>query len=359
METGVKTERIDSVYLHIPFCEQFCSYCHFSKVRSTDFDMDRYVEALIREIDCNLPVDDEPLQTVYVGGGTPSILSGSQLQCLVEALIRKRRLTERTEFTLEANPRHVDEETLARWRSLGVNRLSIGVQSFLDEDLAALGRDHDARRAEKAVREAAGAGYQHLSVDILAAVKGQSWSRLQDSLSLAVSLPIDHLSLYILEKPGLAEADDEKVAVLYERSCRFVGQSGFKQYEISNFARSGGQSRHNRLYWRNGTYYGFGAVASGYDGVCEYRNEASIGKYMQKSMAGLPLVARKEYPDAQKRRLVTGLRLRAGLPETAFGTMRATSGQMKADGFLESRLGRIRIAERHILHTNSILAELI
>lgn len=358
METGV-TRRIDSVYVHIPFCERFCSYCHFVRVPLGHYDLDSYIDALICEINDRLQPASQPLYSLYFGGGTPSLLGESQLTRLVKALSSRRQLSFRTEFTLEVNPSHINPENLLLWREAGVNRLSIGVQSFCDEELRLLGRDHSSVEAEAAVWAAAQAGFRRLSIDILASLKGQTWACLQNSLKKATALPIDHLSLYLLEKPGLSEPDDEKAADLYERSCGLLNESGLKRYEISSFARPGGQSRHNRLYWRNGSYYGFGAAASGFDGRCECRNTASIDAYMKRTTASCSAIDREEYPDPLTRRLVTGLRLRSGLPESAFRRSTPAMLRLLQDGLLERRLGRVRIHAGHILHTNSILTALI
>lgn len=359
METGVNPHPVDSIYIHIPFCDHFCSYCHFVKVPLGRFDLNDYVEALTQEVECRLPLSSDPLRTVYIGGGTPSLLKEHQLQKIVHSLIRRRPLPPDAEFTLEANPGHVNQENLSVWRSQGVNRLSLGVQSFCDEELVRLGRNHSAGQAKSAVEQASVAGFRRLSVDILAALKGQSWTVLRRSLGIAASLPIDHLSLYLMEKPGKPEPCDAAVSRLYFLACRFLCQAGMKPYEISSFARPGGQSRHNRLYWRNGPYHGFGAAASSFDGLCESRNEASIAGYQRKVQSAGSAVVRREYPDPVIRRLVVGLRMSAGLPASALEKSRASAERLLREGVLETRLNRVRIPRRHILLTNSILTELI
>jgi len=359
VEAGVREDLINSVYIHIPFCEHFCPYCHFVKVPSSRFDLDSYVEALIKEIDSRLLAVSRPLQTLYVGGGTPSLLEEKHIALLVGAISRKRPFSEKIEFTVEANPGHIKTDRLMMWRKYGVNRLSIGIQSFHDDELSLLGRDHNSSQAETAVKKAALAGFRRLSIDILLALRGQTWTQLRKSLAKAVSLPIEHLSLYILEKPHLSEPDDEITSELYQKSMHFLNKLGLRQYEISNFARPGGQGRHNRVYWRNGSYYGFGAAASGFDGTCEVRNTASLNKYMRNVQLLGQAIDRQEYPDLAVRRLVTGLRLRAGLPQSAFAQSIAVLTRLLSDGVLERRLGRIRIHQDYILQTNSLLSQFI
>lgn len=350
---------INSIYVHIPFCEHFCAYCHFIKVPLNRFDLNAYVSSLIKEIQLLLKPGKAPLDTFYIGGGTPSLLQEEHLVQIMEAVHCKRLVSKKTESTLEANPIHITAENLTMWLRAGFNRLSVGVQSFQDVELKRLGRDHDAESAHKVVLAAAETGFRHVSIDLLCGMKGQTWGLLKNSITLAVALPIDHISLYILDKPGMTDPRVNHVSGLYEKARIFLREEGFQQYEISNFARPGGQSRHNRVYWRNGCYYGFGAAASGFDGVRECRNEASISKYNRLISEKGHACARAEKPDPDVRRVVTGLRLRAGIPETALIRYKRSVDFLVENGVLERRLGRVRITESHILQTNSVLAELI
>jgi oxygen-independent coproporphyrinogen-3 oxidase len=355
----VKPRSINSIYIHIPFCEKFCSYCHFVKIPLDRFDLDRYVSALVREIGSGLKDSSLPVATLYLGGGTPSLLKEHHLLDIIGSVTRCRPLSSRVEFTLEANPNHVTEKFLSLWRRVGINRLSIGVQSFDDAELKYLGRDHDGFEALQAVRLAAASGFRRISVDLLCGLKGQTWQRLKKSIVRAVELPIDHLSLYILDKPGMTDPREEHLADLYDKARKFLNQTGFRQYEISSFARPGGQSRHNRVYWRNEPYHGFGAAASGFDGTCETRNEASIQAYCQGVMETGAAEALREYPDLAVRRLVTGLRLRTGLPESALAFVWSKTQDLIENGVLKQALGRIVIPDERILQTNSVLTELI
>lgn len=359
MEKGVAFGGIDGIYIHIPFCEHFCSYCHFVKVFREYVEIDSYLDALVVEIRSRLLVHNRSLSTLYIGGGTPSLLRENQLNRLCQAISKLRTVNESTEFTIEANPGHVRAEQLDVWKRMGINRLSIGIQSFNDAELRLLGRDHRADEGPLAVKSAAAAGFGRISIDILMGQQGQKWSHLRESLLRAVDLPIDHLSLYILEKKSMAEKNEGIIVENYEKACLLLGQSGLKQYEISNFARPGGQSRHNRAYWRNQRYYGFGASASGYDGFCEYRNTSSIRSYIRQIHASGTAVDRKEYPDRVKRQLVAGLRLRSGIPASIVTVSRQRLDRLLADKVLELKLGRLRIPSCQILRTNSILSELI
>ena len=275
------------IYLHLPFCASRCSYCAFTTFPDHEGTRDEYVESLAEEIrrvarhgrsmgGVTLPAQHgRRISTVYLGGGTPSLLTHAQMEHVLEAIHDHFILEEGVEVTLEANPETVTRQAASGWRTLGVNRVSLGAQSFRDSVLRALGRRHDGQRIGAALKEVRQAGIRQVSLDIIAGVQGD-W--LLDDLRQATGLEPDHLSMYLLEldedevggvtslarhvQLGRAHAPDEDwFAAVYPRAVEWLARAGLARYEISNFARPGCQSRHNLRYWRCQDVLGFGVAA--------------------------------------------------------------------------------------------------
>ncbi|MEO7190639.1 MAG: radical SAM family heme chaperone HemW [Vicinamibacterales bacterium] len=331
------------LYLHIPFCQAICSYCNFNRGLFDAGLKSRYVSALAREI---LGAGDgQGADTVFFGGGTPSLLEPADVAVLVEACASAYALTADAEITLETNPETVTIERLAAFRAAGVNRLSIGVQSFDDAQLRRLGRIHTAAKAGAAVRAARAAGFDNVSLDLMFWLPGQSRASWLDSVGAAISLAPDHLSLYLLElypnaplKEAMARAEtgtsgvgnpdtewrqsaDDEAADMYLEGLALFDQAGFAQYEISNVARSGRVSRHNLKYWTGGEWRGFGCGAHSTVGMRRWKNVASTSDYVaaidddrEVVAASSTLTHSEQVGDA----LFTGLRLSAGINRADF-----------------------------------------
>lgn len=276
------------VYVHLPFCRVHCTYCPFAI--STDLsEQDRYTDALIREIEAG---DGATVDSVYLGGGTPSRTSISNLTRIFDVLRRRFAIGNDAEVSMEANPEDVTPEALAAWRGLGVNRVSIGVQSFHDDELAAIGRVHDRARAIEAVRLASSAGVR-TNLDLILGLPHQTPETFRETLDTAVSLGAGHLSLYMLDleertplqvqvtRGRVTIPEDEQVAELYVEAIERLGRAGLRQYEISNFARPGEECRHNLRYWSRESYLGFGLAAHSFAGSQRYANTRDIGRYIE------------------------------------------------------------------------------
>ena len=258
------------IYIHVPFCGKKCSYCDFYSVCYTKKKAELYVGAVLRNIrhyaDSSRTVD-----TVYFGGGTPSLLTCEQLAEIMSAISKSFALSADAEVTLEANPSTLTPEKLRGLRSSGINRLSIGVQSMSDRELKILGRSHTADRAEKAVLDAANAGFTNISCDLMTALPEQTPDSLAASIERLSALPIQHISAYILKiEEGTPFdcrdvrsmlPDEDETAGLYLLMVRLLRERGFAQYEVSNFAKNGFESRHNCRYWKCLDYLGIGPAA--------------------------------------------------------------------------------------------------
>lgn len=310
------------VYLHIPFCISKCSYCDFFTVIGKESAIPRYVDALCAEIELYADTALEA-DTVYFGGGTPSLLPPEAMEGILAKLVRSFDLAGRLEVTCETNPETVDAAKLRSFRECGITRLSLGVQSFHDSDLVKLGRNHDALRSAACVREARAAGFDNISMDLISALPWMSLKGWMENLERAVALSPDHISAYTLEyHPGtfLAEeraagrllpAQENLEREMYLKTIEFLESCGYEQYEISNFARPGFVSRHNLKYWRQEPYLGFGTSAHSFTGRRRYWNHSHWERYLTDLQAGRKPVAGFEdlnHEQLALERLMLGLR---------------------------------------------------
>lgn len=316
-------------YIHIPFCEHICYYCDFNKVFIEGQPVDEYVDMLIREFQLVMAeYPDEKIETIYVGGGTPTTLSPAQLQRLLDG-IHQYLPYDGGEFTFEANPNDLqDTAKLQVLKDNGVNRLSIGVQSFNDDILKKIGRIHRSADVYRAIANARQVGFENISIDLIFRLPQQSEADFMDSLKQAIDLDLPHYSTYslILEKKtifynlmrqGKLRLPSQDVeAHMYQNAIDSFQQAGLEQYEISNFAKPGYQSAHNLTYWRNEKYFGFGAGAYGYLGKDRYHNFGPIQQYLEPLQAHkVPVIERHVLPltEQMEEELFLGLRTMQGV----------------------------------------------
>lgn len=280
---------MQGIYVHLPFCRVHCTYCAFAI--STDVTLqDRYVDALIEEIASR--AGGEEVDTLYFGGGTPSRLLLENLQRLTVALRERYRVTPDAEFSIESNPEDVDVQSLGAWREMGVNRVSIGVQSFDNRELEPLGRLHGRDRAREALATAVASGLR-TNLDLILGLPNQSAESFRDTLDTAIDGGAGHLSLYMLDleegtplqvqvaRGRVDLPEDEQIAELYRDSIERLARAGLEQYEISNFARRGEECRHNLRYWTRGEYDGFGIAAHSFRGGERFANTRNIRRYLE------------------------------------------------------------------------------
>ncbi|MDT2759436.1 radical SAM family heme chaperone HemW [Enterococcus xiangfangensis] len=282
-----------SAYIHIPFCEHICYYCDFNKVFIEGQPVDEYIEALLKEARLSLiqnPV--EMMETVYVGGGTPTSLDAKQLDRLLSGL-REILPYNGGEFTVEANPGDLSADKLDVMKNYGVNRLSMGVQTFDDRLLKKIGRKHTAQDVYDTIQLLEEKDFQNVTIDLIYALPGQTLESFRDTVKRALALDLPHYALYslILEnqtmfmnwvRRGKMQLPEQEVeAQMYAETIEAMEKAGRMQYEISNFAKPGFESQHNLVYWNNQNYFGFGAGASGYLGKRRYKNRGPIQHYLR------------------------------------------------------------------------------
>ncbi|HEY8206480.1 MAG TPA: radical SAM family heme chaperone HemW [Myxococcaceae bacterium] len=334
--TGIEAARF-GVYVHFPYCLSKCPYCDFASTAAREVPEERYARAVLRELELILEASPglrgRRAQSLYFGGGTPSLWSVRHVAGVLEALAGRVGLEAGAEVTLEANPGASDASRFRGYREAGINRLSIGVQSFQPETLKALGREHDGPAAERAYAAAREAGFDNVSLDLIYGVHGQTLEQVERDAERAAALGPDHLSAYALtlEKEALAEEvplakqlargevrlpEDGEVVGMGRAAAERFARRGLRRYEISNYARPGRHSRHNALYWTGGEYLALGVGATGTVGGERWSNDRSAERYLKRVESGERPIASAESLGRRElfeERLAMGLRLSAGL----------------------------------------------
>ena len=325
------------IYLHIPFCRSRCSYCDFATdVYKNTETVERYVSALVNEIkffessNLNHPltqkVPTRGVDTIYFGGGTPSLLTPKQLEKILDAIYGKFSIETNSEITMEMNPATVTQETLREYKSLGVNRASFGAQTFDDSELKRLGRKHTAQDVRETIELLRSADFDNVSFDLIAGLPRQTLKDWERNLDEALKLMPEHLSLYLLEiheATPLAEQirserqpmpDEDLSAEMYELMLEKVSEKGYEQYEISNFALPGFRSKHNSKYWTLDACFGFGCSAHSFDGQKKrWANERDTLKYVEMVEKNLSSIVEQNEIDQKSESVFLGLRLTAGI----------------------------------------------
>lgn len=370
------------IYVHVPFCKRKCPYCHFYNLGHNDGREAVFVDGIAREIAGwrrDEMFSDARLATLYWGGGTPSILTADGFDRLADVCMGIAPRGETFEWTVEVNPRDATPERFASYRAKGVNRLSIGVQSFEDERLSFLGRDHTAADASAAVELACDEGFEDVSVDLMfnLEVPGRRAAWVRD-LDRAFRLPITHLSLYGLTiEPGTAfytqeasgtslTTEDATYAAEYRAAVKLASRAGFEHYEVSSFALPGHRSRHNAAYWSGAPYLGLGPAAHSFDGIRRWANLSSLTEWADALATDGDRFEIDELVTPGRRELETlylGLRTRDGVssshPLLSNPQNRAVVEALVADGLCATSAGKLVCTERGFLVLDAILDRLI
>jgi oxygen-independent coproporphyrinogen-3 oxidase len=372
------------IYLHIPFCRSRCSYCDFATdVFKSDEVVERYVNALVKEIsnfENQIPNAQNQIETIYFGGGTPSLLSPRQLEKILASIHKKFSVLPDIELTMEMNPATVSLETLKAYKSLGVNRASFGAQTFDDTELKRLGRRHTAADVRETIELLREADFDNVSFDLIAGLPRQTLSDWERNLNEALALKPEHLSLYILEiheGTPLAEQirskrqpvpDEDLAGDMYEMMLEKIGEKGYAQYEISNFSLPNFESKHNSKYWLCEPVYAFGVSAHSFDGRVRRANERDTNKYVSLVESGAsPVVEEVELSAKQlsaefaflNLRLAKGLDL--GEYEKRFGAnlreeFAEDLSRLEEAGLIEFDENRLKLTRRGFLFSNEVFA---
>ncbi len=386
------------IYIQVPFCSSKCSFCNFSSRVSGASVLDPYTSALeteigrLPELHARAGIDagllDLPVDTLYFGGGTPSLLGVERLTRVVAALRERFRFRGEVEFTIELTPGSADDDFLRSAFGLGINRLSIGAQSFNDRELSSVGRLHSAADTMDLVARGRRAGFTNLSLDLIGGLPFQTEASWQHSLVTVAGLGPEHVSVYLFEVDEKSRLGGEVLrhgtryhaegvpgeefqAWAYETARDFLAGAGYDRYEISNFARSGRESRHNRKYWRLEAYLGLGAGAHSFDGARRWSNLERPHDYRARLAEGkLPLAEVREIPleEQLEEFFFLGLRQTAGVDldqaRRLWGTPRVREWEpvlaaLEEDGLIERRGANVRLAERAYLVSNEVFAHFV
>lgn len=307
-----------SIYIHIPFCEQKCNYCAFASFCASESEREKYVDFLCKEIERRK--SSRPVKTIYVGGGTPSILTETQIEKIVKTVYENFNVYEDVEFTIEANPNSITEWKLLKWKELRVNRVSVGVQSLKDKSLKKINRLHDKKTAIEKIKLTR-KYFANVSADLLVGLEGESGKDLSKYALELLSLGVKHISCYLLEvyegtklfdlvqNKKYFPLDDDKTIEVFNKLANFLVDKGMERYEISNFAFPGFESRHNLNYWARGDYLGFGLGAHSFEGSRRYFNSDKFSEYYAGKIYEENL-SKKEIIEEE---IMLGLRCRLGV----------------------------------------------
>ncbi len=378
-----------ALYIHYPFCRSKCLYCDFNSRAGSAMPSADYVAALLKELQLQSDRMAHGVRgaTLYLGGGTPSLLDPRHVTMIINSAACLFALESDAEITIEANPGTVTREKLAAYREAGVNRLSLGMQSFSDPLLARLGRVHTARQGLDAFAAARDAGFANIGIDLIHGLPGEDLPTWLADLDRALLLRPEHISAYGLtiepgtpfhamaERGELAIPDEETAAEMFELTGELLGRAGYDHYEISNFALPGYRSRHNQVYWRRESYLGFGAGAHSFLSSPPFghrwKNPDDTGKYLCALNSGilpeeeLSPVSRRE---AMAEALFLGLRMLEGVDEEEFrqgfgiplaDAFPAELPQLLADGLLEQEEGRLRLSSRGVMLANQVFIKFV
>jgi len=373
------------LYIHIPFCEQKCRYCGFYSEPVKNYDPARLISAILAELDQKRGQTPFSPQTIYIGGGSPSCLPEDQFLRLVNYLPASpdasRGGPKAGEFTIEVNPGQVNQRLLSQLRMAGVNRLSIGAQSFNDDELKFLDRRHSADDISRAVKSAKQAGFENIGVDLIFAIPDSILNTWKKSVQSAIDLGVQHISAYALtyeEDTPLQRAvsagkvtpvDEETDRAMYETAIDMLERAGFKQYEISNFAKPGFECKHNLNYWANKPYLGIGPAAGSYRNGKRTLNIADIKKYIEAIEKNADAITETETPDSLEvacETAVLNLRRRCGIDieefkkQTGFDILELFAepvSKYQKLGFVEQINGKLFLTRMALPIADSVLCD--
>jgi oxygen-independent coproporphyrinogen-3 oxidase len=361
-------ESVRHLYVHIPFCARICPYCAFYKERADSSQTQRFCEALLREVNSLTERFALQPQTIFFGGGTPTALTTAQLEFLLGGFRERLDLTRLIEWTLEANPGSVSPRKAALLRKMGVTRISLGVQSWDDELLKLLGREHNAAQAGTSFQIFREAGFSNVSIDLMFGLPGQTLSQWEADLKKTIALRPEHISTYCLtyeedtefflrQSKGEFREDPESDAEFLESAMRILEGAGFEHYEISNYARLGFESVHNRGYWAGHDYLGIGPSAFSTVGLERWQNVCDYRNYADRILAGSSAVSSTEVLTPQMKRaekIALSLRTGSGIPSEELSQWPNESREFIDLGLLREAGGHFVLTPRGKLLADSV-----
>lgn len=369
---GIRSSKVEHLYGHVPFCAAKCHYCAFYSEAGNAAKMDDYVDALLLELDGYAP--QLAPKTIFFGGGTPSLLPAALLRRVLEAIREKVSLRQLGEWTIECNPSTVSTEKAKLFRECGVNRISMGVQALDDKLLKTIGRVHSLKAALESYAKLRAAGFDNINLDLMFGLPGQTLDHWRNTLKKAIELQPEHLSTYclILEEDtefwslfqkGLIKPNEEQELAMYQTAMDMLGAAGYRQYEISNFAKPGRKCAHNIAYWEGKDYLGLGPSACSTVGTRRWQNVPDTDRYIEGIRSGKPLVISEETITPELRaseRAAFGMRMNAGVPaELVRGRWEKEIAELLSAELVQWRKGRLQPTPRGILFADEVATQFV
>ena len=371
------------LYIHIPFCKSKCNYCDFYSIKNNNEDTDKYIDALVNEINLYADnIENKNIRTIYIGGGTPSILKPKQVEEILNTIYKNFYINNTIEVTMEANPESLNEEKIKKYSSLGINRLSLGVQSFLNEELNFLGRIHNVKESVEKIKIIK-KYFDNFNLDIIFALPEQKFEDFQYNLNQLLNINPPHISLYnlqiekntklydLLSIGEIEHIEEELDYKMYNYAVKKFKEKGYIHYEISNFAKKDYESEHNLIYWKYQPYLGLGPSAHGFNGEKRYYNIPAYNQYVN-------LLENKQFPiqeviNLSKKELISemmfmGLRLTEGVSKTAFKdrfnlsikeVYEDTIKKLKRDNLIQENNNKIYLTKKGLNLGNISFAEFL
>jgi len=367
-----------SLYIHVPFCLSKCIYCDFYSVPINPRLTGDYVEALCRELTLRHDIADD-LKTVYIGGGTPAILSEADISKIMDAVRENYHIQPDAEITIEANPKTITPDKAKSFLSSGLNRISMGIQSFSDEELLILGRAHNAEDAIKTFGDLRDAGFKNISIDLIYGIPGQSLEQWGFTLQRAIELGPEHISAYeltpeqgtplfgMLKQGKLVMPDEDTITDMFYKGIDTLNEHGYTHYEISNFAKPGFQCRHNLNYWDRGEYIGMGASAHSFSGRTRTANISDVTKYIEGIKIGkLPVSETTEISEDEElsELIFLGLRKTEGIslnlfPDETAETIKKAVKDSQLHGLIELNGNNLRSTRKGLILNNEVICRVL
>ena len=370
------------IYIHIPFCAVKCIYCDFYSITDRENSIPRFINAIVKEIEtCTVDVSNWKLETIFIGGGTPSLLNGRNIESILNALERKYDLAQIKEWTMEANPGEAPLERLKDFRSLGINRLSMGVQSLEPDLLKFLTRIHSANQVFETYEHARNAGFENINCDLIYSMPGQSWEIWERDLLRVLDLKPDHISAYTLtlekgtelyqfvKKGQVTMPEEDQTGGWFLKTHGILNSHGYSAYEISNFAKPGMECRHNLHYWRIHPFLAFGPSAHGFDGSNRWGNVRSLDQYLTQIESGNTPISMKEsltQKNLTNELIGFGLRMNEGIdlaqiPERYLNQFNTNleSARQKWSDVLILRDSSVSLTKKGMVYTDAVGVDLM
>lgn len=354
------------LYIHIPFCKRKCFYCDFVSITYLKELADNYLNALYIE---SLKYKNEKVDTIYIGGGTPSVLSIVQLEKLMSLIKTNFDISNIQEFTVELNPESATKEKLEFLYDSNVSRISFGLQSVFDNNLSILGRLHNYEQFKKVYYSAKEIGFNNINIDLMYGIPNQTLKKWDDTLKEVINLDSQHISLYpLMVEPNTlfyernVEPDTDLQAKMYNLACKVLKENNFKHYEISNWAKEQKYSKHNKLYWQNQEYIGLGTSAASYYKRYRYKNNTNVVKYIENLFCKKNIIIEKEYITDElykKEKIMLGLRLSDGIDIKYLEDKKDILDKYISDKMLAVINNKVKFTEQALFVSNTIISDLL